>query len=83
MPRCIVCKTLLHSQLFPEDEEIRKCVFCIRGQNIFESGDLENGFKTYNKQEMEKEYLLYLQELSGKANISKILTKCESENNEK
>lgn len=80
MPRCIVCKTLLPSQVFPEDEEIKKCVFCIRGQNIFESGSLDTGFKTYNKKDMEVEYLLYLQELSHKPNIADILIKCEKGN---
>jgi radical SAM protein with 4Fe4S-binding SPASM domain len=80
MPRCIACNTLLPSKVFPEDGEIRKCVFCIRGQDTFEHGNIDEGFEIYNRKKMEKEYIEYLQEISRKPNIARILIECEKEN---
>lgn len=81
MPRCIACNTLLPSKVFPEDSEIKKCVFCVRGQNTFESGNVDEGFEIYDKKKMEAEYQKYLIELSHKPNIAKLLVKCEMEQN--
>ena len=79
MPRCVVCNALLPSKVFPEDDIIKKCVFCIRGQDTFEHGNIDEGFEIYNKKEMEKEYLQYLNEMSRKPNIAKILVRFEKD----
>jgi hypothetical protein len=84
MPQCVVCKSWLSPILFSEDETaIKKCVFCVRGQDKFESGNIDEGFTLYDREVEKKKYLDFLNNASRKPNIAKYLVNKEEENETK
>jgi hypothetical protein len=84
MPKCVACNSLLPSKVFPlEDSQVYKCVFCIRCQDTFEHGNIDDGFEIYDRKKMVEEYKTYLTQLSHSPNIAKLLVKCEQHEMEK
>jgi hypothetical protein len=66
--------------MFPEDETIKKCVFCIRGQETFESGTVDEGFTVYDREKEKAKYLEFLNNVIRKPNIAQYLVNKEDSN---
>ncbi len=69
MPQCIKCKCCLppHFVDYTEDGKERECIFCQRGTNEIRYGD--NKEKVATKQEIIKEYDVFLKMVKEKNEI--------------
>jgi len=79
MPKCVKCYGVFHPDMCIEQEirgnEVIVCKFCRVDKNVLTIEDKDGNFiETITKEEARRNYLKYLDDLSKKPNIAKILS---------
>lgn len=84
MPKCVTCDKIFPPQFVKHiEKEAHKCIFCDlnlkevevpNGQDLM-GKELPN--KLYKKEQVVKDYEIFLKQLKEKTNIAKLLTKGE------